>query len=198
VLAVFAVAFGWVGIPEHFPGLGGILPNWFHEFIGSMLGGAHEAEFSWVPLVTSLTVALGGLLAGWAAYRNVKAPAQDALQIPLLKNKWYIDEIYSAVFIGPSIWIADKVVYQVIDKGLIDGILHLFGKGTAIIGSALRNLIDKPVINAFFGDGTANLMQGTGRGLQPIQTGRIQQYMLATLLVMLIITGVALFLLARV
>ena len=38
VLAVFAVGAGWSGIPENFPGLGGILPNWFEKFTGSMLG----------------------------------------------------------------------------------------------------------------------------------------------------------------
>ena len=37
VLAFFAIVYGWVGIPEHFPLLGGIVPNWFHEFVGSTL-----------------------------------------------------------------------------------------------------------------------------------------------------------------
>jgi NADH-quinone oxidoreductase subunit L len=197
VLAVFAVAFGWVGIPEHFPGLGGMIPNWFHEFVGSMLGEVHEAEFSAVPLVTSLVVALGGLAAGWLAYRNVRKPEQDALQIGVLKNNWYIDEIYSAVLIKPAIWFSDKVVYQLMDKGLIDGFLHVFGKVTARIGSGLRNVIDKPVINAFFGDGTAHVFQSSGRGLQPMQTGRIQQYILASILIMIVLAGLAFFLLMR-
>ncbi|MCE9646494.1 MAG: NADH-quinone oxidoreductase subunit L, partial [Chloroflexi bacterium] len=37
VLAIFAVTYGWVGIPEHFPGLGGLVPNRFHEFVGGTL-----------------------------------------------------------------------------------------------------------------------------------------------------------------
>jgi len=37
VLSFFAVGYGWVGIPEHFPVLGGILPNWFHDFVGHTL-----------------------------------------------------------------------------------------------------------------------------------------------------------------
>ncbi len=65
VLSVFAVAAGWVGIPEHFPVLGGLIPNWFHEFVsGTLLEEPAAAPFSWVPLITSLTVALGGLLLG--------------------------------------------------------------------------------------------------------------------------------------
>src|SRR5512138_322601 len=85
VLAVFAIGYGWVGIPEHFPGLGGLIPNWFHEFVGSTLAEMPEAApFSAVPLLTSLVVALGGLLIGWLYYRNVKTAEQDALQIPVL------------------------------------------------------------------------------------------------------------------
>jgi NADH-quinone oxidoreductase subunit L len=127
----------------------------------------------------------------------VRKPEQDALQIGVLKNKWYIDEIYSAVLIKPAIWFSEKVVYELVDKGVIDGFLHLFGKGTARIGSGLRNVIDKPVINAFFGDGTARVVQGSGRGLQPMQTGRIQQYLLASILIMIVLAGLAFFLLMR-
>lgn len=197
VLAAFAVGAGWVGIPEHFPGLGGLLPNWFHHFVGSTVGELPQVEFSWIPLLTSLMVALGGLLVGWLAYRTVETPAQDALQLSVLRRKWYIDEIYSTIFIRPAAWIAETLVYQVMDQGLIDGILHLFGRGTAAIGSGLRNVIDKPVINAFLGDGTARVVQGSGRQLRPMQTGRIQQYMLTSLLVMLILAGIAFFLLTR-
>jgi NADH-quinone oxidoreductase subunit L len=192
VLSVFAVGFGWVGIPEDFPVVGGIVPNWFHHFVGGTLRHLPEAGAPGVaPLLTSLAVALGGLLTGWLAYRSVKSPAQDLLQIPALKRKWYVDEIYAFLFVRPSVWIAETLVYRVMDKGLIDGFLHLFGKGTAAIGTGLRNIIDKPVINAFMGDGTANLVQGSGRGLRPMQTGRIQQYMVVSILVLLVLAGLA-------
>jgi len=198
VLAIFAVGFGWAGIPEHFPVIGGLLPNWFHGFVGSMLGEPREAEFNAFPLMTSLLVALGGLGIGWLAYRNVKDPANDRLQFAVLKNKWYVDEIYSALFIKPSQWLADRFVYKFLDKQVIDGFLHLFGAVTASVGSGLRNFIDKPVINAFLGDGTAHVISGTGRGLRPMQSGRIQQYMLTSLVVVAILAGVILFLMARV
>ncbi len=198
-LAIFAVGFGWSGIPEHFPVLGGLIPNWFHEFVGSTLVTPPEAApFSWIPLLVSLTVALGGLLVGWLVYRNVRTAREDALQIPVLKHKWYFDEMYDFAFVRPSAWVAETLVYKWMDKGLIDGILHLFGRATATIGSGLRNLIDKPVINSFFGDGTASVVQGTGRNLRPIQTGRIQQYMLVSLIVLLALVGIAFYLFMRV
>lgn len=197
-LSIFAIGLGWIGIPEHFPILGGILPNWFHEFVGSTLALPPQAPaFNLIPLLTSLVVALGGLAVGWIAYRNVKSAQQDALQIPVLVRKWYIDEIYSAALIKPAYWLAATFVSEWMDKGAIDGALHQFGKVTASIGSSLRNVIDKPVINGFFGDGSANLIQGTGRGLRPVQTGRIQQYMLISLLVLLTLVGMAYFLLTK-
>ena len=74
VLAFFSITAGWVGIPEAFPGVGGILPNWFDGFVGSMLHaeGHETAHHSSVPLITSLVVALGGLLLGYLVYKNIK------------------------------------------------------------------------------------------------------------------------------
>ncbi len=196
VLSVFAIGYGWVGIPEKFPVLGGLVPNWFHEFVGSTLSEIPAAApFSLVPLLTSLTVALGGLLIGWLVYRNIQTAKQDFLQIPVLKNKWYFDEIYDFLFVKPSYWFAETFVYKWMDKGLIDGSLHSVGKATGSIGSTIRNYFDLPVINRFFGDGTSNLVKWTGRKLRPIQSGRIQQYMLVSLLVLLVIAGLLYYLL---
>jgi NADH-quinone oxidoreductase subunit L len=188
VLAFFAVTYGWVGIPEHFPLLGGILPNWFHEFVGSTLAEHPETlPFNAIPLLTSLTVALGGLFFGWLVYRHVRTPAEDRLQIPLLKNKYYFDEIYNFLFVRPSYWFAETVVYQWMDKGLIDGILHTFGKVTAWLGDTIRTYIDLKVINETIGDGTAEVVKLSGHKLRPIQTGRIQQYMMVSLIVLILV-----------
>ena len=74
VLAVFAVAAGWVGIPKEFPVLGAFSTNPFHHYIGSLAEALHieaaELPFSAVPLLTSLVVALGGLVLGWLVYRG--------------------------------------------------------------------------------------------------------------------------------
>ena len=194
VLSVFAVGAGWVGIPEWFSG--GLIPDWFHEFVGSSLAVIPPAiPFNLIPLLTSLIVALGGLLIGWLVYRGIQTAKQDFLQIPVLKNKWYMDEIYNFLFIKPSYWFAETFVYKWMDKGLIDGILHLVGKVTADIGSTIRTYFDLPVINRFFGDGIGWLIKWTGLNLRPIQSGRIQQYMLASLLILLLIAGLLYYLL---
>jgi NADH-quinone oxidoreductase subunit L len=196
ILAFFAVTYGWVGIPEHFPVLGGLVPNWFHEFVGGTLAEHPEAvEFNIIPLLTSLVVALGGLFFGWLTYRNVQSVEQDKLQIPLLKNKYYFDEAYDFLFIKPVIWFSEVFVSKWMDKGVIDGILHVFGPTTGGIGSAIRNYFDVPVVNQFFGDGSADVTYWIGKNLRPIQTGRIQQYLLLSMVVLFVVGGLVYFLL---
>jgi NADH-quinone oxidoreductase subunit L len=202
VLAVFAVGYGWVGIPDLFPVIGGLpqalgfTPSWFHEFVGGTLA-EHPGvlQFEIVPLLTSLGVALGGLLLGWLVYRNVKSPAEDRLQIPLLKNKYYFDEAYNFLFVRPAYWLAETFTYQFIDRTVIDGILHGFGKIAMWLGANLRRWIDKLIINEFVGDGTGSLVKWTGFNLRPIQTGRIQQYMLTSLCLLIILGGLLYYLL---
>jgi NADH-quinone oxidoreductase subunit L len=205
ILSVFAVAFGWVGIPENFPLIGGIpkalgfTPNWFHEFVSQTLppgGGAHAgmlvmaeeaAKYNPIPLLTSLTVALGGLFLGWLVYRNVKAGDPDPLVKPLgplhpvLKNKYYFDELYDFLFVRPAYWLAATFTSLWMDRTVIDGILHFFARLSGILGNFFRNYIDKPVINSFFGDGIAEVTKVIGIRFREIQTGRVQQYMIVAL-----------------
>jgi NADH-quinone oxidoreductase subunit L len=196
VLSFFAITYGWVGIPEKFPLIGGLLPNWFHDFVGHTLAEVPKApEFSWIPLLTSIVVALGGLAAGYFVYRNVKSPEEDKLQIPVLKNKWYFDELYDFLFVKPAAWISEVFVSKWMDQGLIDGILHAFGPGTGGIGSAIRNYFDVPIINRLIGDGSADATWWVGKNLRPIQTGRIQQYLILSLFVLLVVGGLLYFLL---
>jgi NADH-quinone oxidoreductase subunit L len=196
VLAVFAIAAGWVGIPDAFPGLGGILPPWFQNFVGSMLGdhgGNHEEAHSLVPLFTSLGVSLGGLLLGWLAYRNFNDCDQpDPIErligpfYKVLKNKYYVDEIYQFLLIKPTQEIARTFSYRFIDKGILDNIVHSVGYVGLGLGRMIRNWFDLPVINGF-GDNLSDGARRLGSSLRGVQTGRVQQYMLAAMVVFAII-----------
>jgi len=197
VLAAFAVSAGWVGIPEAFPGLGGLLPNWFEEFVGSMLHTTHgEAHHSLVPLFTSLVVALGGLLLGWLVYRGVdKADAVDPMAEPLgpafvvFKKKYGIDELYQLILIRPAYWLAETFTYKLVDKKILDGILHGIARLGVLVGGWLRRGFDLPVINGG-GDGIARGTRDLGFGMRGIQSGRIQQYMIVAIAV-LVVVGLA-------
>jgi NADH-quinone oxidoreductase subunit L len=187
VLSVFAIGYGWAGIPEDFPLLGGIMPNWFHEFVGGTLAEVPRAViFSAVPLITSIVVTLGGLLLGWLAYRRVEKPDQDFLQIPVLKNKWYFDEIYNFLFVKPAAWVAEQFTWLFMDRKIIDGLLHSVARFSLFLGHFFRNKIDLPVINQFVGDGTGNVVKASGSGLRKIQAGRVQYYMVASMVILVI------------
>jgi len=185
VLAVFAVGVGWAGMPAWFTG--GIVPDWFHEFVGGTLAQVPETvTFNWIPVATSLVVALGGLFCGWLAYRKVSVPSEDRLQIPLLKNKYYFDEIYAFLFVRPAKWIAEKFTSEYMDQVVIDGVLHNLARFSLFLGHAFRNYFDKPVINEFVGDGAGKTVRASGFGLRKIQAGRVQYYMIVAIVILVI------------
>jgi NADH-quinone oxidoreductase subunit L len=193
VLAVFAVGIGWVGMPAWFTG--GLVPDWFHEFVGGTLTQAPEAvAFNWLPVATSLVVALGGLLCGWLVYRNVSVPTEDHLQIPLLKNKYYFDEIYAFLFVRPAVWIAEKFTSVYMDQIVIDGFLHSLARFSLFLGHAFRNYFDKPVINEFIGDGTGKTIKASGSSLRKIQAGRVQYYMVVSIVILVVFAFIYYFL----
>jgi len=203
VLSFFAITFGWVGIPEHFPVLGGIpkalgfASNWFHEFVISSLpagGGGHEgllrlaseeaaAAFDPIPLITSLVVALGGLALGWWYYSKVTKVEQDFFQIKILKNKYYIDEIYNGSFVRLAGWLSETFAVF-IDRQIIDGILHAVASTVPVIGSFLRRTIDA-FIN-WIGDKIGSGTNSVGQEAKILQPGKVQQYLVATMALVLV------------
>ncbi len=193
VLALFAVFFGFVGVPEEFPLLGSLIGhNWFHHFVGATIGELlpHGAEgFDPFPLITSLVVALGGLAVGWLVYglRPLREGQPDPLVRALgpvhtlLRNKYYFDELYQAVFIRPTLWLA-KGVYEGFDRGLIDGILHSAARLGELIG-AVSHWIHRYIIDGGIVDGLGKLTGWLGRTTrQVLQTGQVQHYLLQVLM----------------
>jgi NADH-quinone oxidoreductase subunit L len=200
ILAVFAVAAGWVGIPEWMTG--GAIPNWFHEFVGGTLLNHPEAlPFNVVPLLTSLVVALGGLGLGLFVYRDIRAGASDPMEsflgaglYRLLKNKYYFDEAYDRLFVQPAYWLAGTFTSLWMDRKVIDGVLHWFAYISGVIGEFLRNAIDKPIVNGF-GDWVGESAKKLGVFFRPIQTGRVQQYMILALFSIAVFTALFYYLL---
>jgi NADH-quinone oxidoreductase subunit L len=192
ILAVFALGFGWVGIPETFPFLGPLVNhNWFHDFVGHGLPEFMEVSslpFLPEPLLTSVGVALGGLTLGWLVYRNVPKGAEDPLKGLLgpvwnvLENKYYVDELYDFLFVRPSRWFAHEFAYMFVDRELIDGVLHGAARFSFWLGGIFRNYFDLPVVNRLIGDGSAKLTGWFGAQMAKLQSGRIQGYMIWTMI----------------
>jgi NADH-quinone oxidoreductase subunit L len=198
VLSFFAVGAGWLGIPEHFPVIGGLVPNWIHAYSGgALLERPETLPFSPWPLVTSLVVALGGLLLGWYVYRGYQASQPDPLEAPLgplyvlLRNKYYFDELYDSLLVRPAYWISDTFVSVWVDRGVIDGTLHLIGRASLRLGEIFRNDFDLPVVNGF-GDFVGEGVKRFGRTFRVIQTGQVQQYLLVLMAIIVVLGAVLL------
>jgi NADH-quinone oxidoreductase subunit L len=201
-LAFLAVTVGWFGIPDNFLGTEGVFNNVFHHFAGGTVYEtlnvlyeenliAHKIitlPWSWVPILLSITVALGGLLAGYLVYgrKPLKAGEPDPLIAPLgpihafLMNKWYVDELYMNVFVKPVTAFSENVVYNIIDKGFIDGFLHLVANiflGLARIAKMIENAVFDDFVN-----GVKDRFLWLSREFRTIQTGKVQEYALISTL----------------
>jgi NADH-quinone oxidoreductase subunit L len=138
------------------------------------------------PLLVSIVASLGGLSLGWLVYRNQKEGAEDPLVKPLgpvysvLQNKYYFDELYNLIFVRPAYWLADTFTNRILDRGIIDGVLHFIARISSSVGHIFRNYFDKPVVNGF-GDFVGEGMKKLGQTIKVVQTGKVQQYLLMAL-----------------
>jgi NADH-quinone oxidoreductase subunit L len=212
-LSVFAIVAGWFGIPENFPVLGPLVNNnWFHHTVGATIYETmhelHELHlvthaietlpFNIVPLATSLVVALGGLFLGWWVYgRNpLKSGQRDPLIAPLgplhpfLQNKWYWDELYQVLFIKPTVYFSEVIVYEVMDKGIIDGFLHLVARTVYAIGNYVK-WFEQTVISDGL-DWVKDQFLAMTKEFRQLQTGKIQEYTLVSMLIAVALTLVVL------
>ncbi|MFN8448627.1 MAG: NADH-quinone oxidoreductase subunit L [Anaerolineae bacterium] len=198
ILAAFAVVAGYAGVHPDFPLFGAIFApngNPFHHFVGATLVSEPESiAFNIFPVLVSFTVALGGLYAGYLMYwrKPLVAGEPDPMIAILgnyhttLKNKYYFDELYGRVFVAPSQWFAKTVAYEFIDKGIIDGTLHLIGRVFTWIGDLLKNL-NLWLIDGV-GDGIPELIAKFGGWIRWLQSGSVQQYMLFVAIAALIVS----------
>lgn len=197
VLAFFAVVAGFVGVHPDFPLFGSIFSpehNPFHHFVGpTLLVEPPSIAFNGIPVLFSFGVALGGLGLGWLMYwrKPLVAGQEDPLvkilggAYPVLKNKYYVDELYARIFIRPSQVFSDVVVSQFIDRRLIDGLLHLTARIFIWIGDFLK-LLNMWLIDGV-GDGIPEYIGRFGAWFRRIQTGRVQQYLLLVAVAVLVI-----------
>jgi NADH-quinone oxidoreductase subunit L len=84
----------------------------------------------------SVLIALLGIGTGWLIFKK-----RPLLQMPrLLKNKYYVDEIYDATIINPIKVGSREGLWKTFDIGVIDGFLHSLGEVVTETGKAVRHL----------------------------------------------------------
>jgi len=142
LIAIGAVAAGWVGIPEV---LGG--KNHFAHFMAPVLGHPelHEVGkgLEGALMILSIIAGLAGIFVAWLAY--VQKPALQTLiprKLPLvyryLFRKWYWDEIYLYLVVKPTLWIAQFFVGLIVDTFVIEGTVNGAPAMVKVIGGKLR------------------------------------------------------------
>ncbi|MCY3977073.1 MAG: proton-conducting transporter membrane subunit [Chloroflexi bacterium] len=203
ILAVFAIGAGFVGVPTDFPILGPIFSpqyNAFHHLVIEALPlpaataafaslpdyHPHAPPFNIVPVATSFIVALLGLWLGYLVYwrKPLKAGQADPMENflgplhPILQNRYYLDDVYIAVFVKPSQWLAQQVIVF-LDRGIIDAVLHVIARIFTWLGDLIK------VLNLWLidgvGDGIPIAIFNFGGWLRRMQSGRVQQYLLLVL-----------------
>jgi len=167
VLAILSVVGGWVGIPES---LGGgnhfdkFLAPVFHATTPAVnAGGAAPAEQAPPEkqtqgpepqtgpgtelMFTGISVAaaaLGLLLAWWLYLRNPELPQKiaDALDgfYEAVLNKYYVDELYAALFVKPLVDGSARILWQGMDQGVIDRTINDSADGARHLSDSVRHM----------------------------------------------------------
>ncbi|MCL5045402.1 MAG: NADH-quinone oxidoreductase subunit L [Actinobacteria bacterium] len=184
VLAVPAALAGYAGT-EWFG-----LHNWWAHFVE--IEGGREFEASSFVMISAITAGLAGIavataIYGYALVDRVKAIRTLKPVYLVLKNKYYVDELYDATVVAGTQLLSRVVGW--FDATIVDGIVNLVGY-LGLAASEISGAFDKYVV-----DGAVNLVgDGTlaaGRQVRKIQTGYVQSYMLAMAVVVVI--GVIIF-----
>jgi NADH-quinone oxidoreductase subunit L len=186
ILAFFAVTLGAIGTPAW---------PWFRAFLDARTTASIEPEPGLMTLmVTSSVVVLVGLGLGWLIYGNktVEAEAPDALEraVPpvwaVLRDKFYVDELYGATVIAFYDWWAKAADW--LDRrvwgGIVAGVTWLF-RGLA----QLNRLFDVYWVDGGFDKGCEELANSGGL-LARLQSGRVQTYLRLLALAVVILAAI--------
>jgi NADH-quinone oxidoreductase subunit L len=208
VLAVFAIGAGFVGVKGDFPVLGGVFRSGqegtaFEQFVAPTIENVVHLEapaFDWTPVIASIALGLGGLLAGYWVYgrRPLETGQRDPLQglggvFTFFNRKWYFDELYQWAIVGP-VQMIGPAVYKWIDRWLIDGVLHTVARAADGLARTFRRF-DIAVINGWV-DAFVEGLKAFARWFRETQTGWVQQYLYVVVFGVLLLAAIYLALLS--
>jgi proton-translocating NADH-quinone oxidoreductase chain L len=135
--AVFAgILLGPTGLFESF-----LDHHWIESFPDAIQTRGEISHFSFSVMAISTVFALGGI--GLAYWMYVRAPGFAdrlaralATAYELSRNKFYLDELYEALVVGPLTALAHGL--RIFDQYILDGIVDLIGQLPAYVGYLLR------------------------------------------------------------
>jgi NADH-quinone oxidoreductase subunit L len=141
ILAVGSVVVGYFSVPH---------------FLEPLLGEpklAVSLQQEKIVMAVSIIAGLVGIATAWYMYilrptvpENLTNTFKGFYKV--LWNKYYVDELYSFLFVRPTLWLADKFIEKITDIKIIEGIVN----------------------------GIPALIYKIGSLIRPVQTGQLQQY----------------------
>jgi NADH-quinone oxidoreductase subunit L len=165
ILAVLSVVGGYVGVPGSLGGnnrfdkfLGpvfhGSAPAWQDTAVGEKGAPEKETEgpepksgvstelmFTGISVLAAL---LGFGLAWQLYYRRPELPGRIAASMAgeyqILLHKYYVDELYGALFVRPLIDGSTRILWHEVDQKIIDGAVNEAGEGARHVSDEVRHM----------------------------------------------------------
>ena len=129
VLGVLSAVGGVLNVPELWGG-----NAWLHHWLepvtkpgAALLPEAHLSPATeWTLVAIAVAVAATGIVGAWRLLKpEVLVPARIAPAergfARLLRNKWYVDELYNFFIVQPLVWVSREILWKRVDQGIIDG-----------------------------------------------------------------------------
>jgi NADH-quinone oxidoreductase subunit L len=150
VLALGSIFAGVLNLPHVLPN-----PGWLEHWLEPVTELSHRywnevhlaASTEWLLMGLATAIAVAGMAGAVIILKPEKlkaakeAPAETGMQKVLLK-KWYVDEIYDALIVRPTVWMSRNVLWKFFDAGVIDGAMVNGSAWTAravgFVGSAVQ------------------------------------------------------------
>jgi NADH-quinone oxidoreductase subunit L len=126
LLGVLSALGGALNVPALFGG-NAWLEHWLEPVTPpptAHVGLAPSAE--WALVAIAVVVAATGMVGAWRLLKPEAltparlAPPETGLA-KVLRNKWYVDEVYDFLFVRPLVWVSREVLWKWVDQGLVDG-----------------------------------------------------------------------------
>ena len=129
LLAVLSAAGGLLNLPELWGG-GAWLHHWLEPVTqagAALLPAVHLSHATeWALVAIAVAVAATGFVGAWRLLRPetlvpaAQAPVETGLA-KVLRNKWYVDELYDFLIVQPLVWLSREVLWKRVDQQLVDG-----------------------------------------------------------------------------
>ena len=137
ILALLSIGGGWIGANrfEHFlaPATGSVsaVTESVQPAESPAMPATETEEHGNEKLLTGVSVAAGlfGLFLAWLLYKRMpQLPDRIAESLhglySAVANKYWVDEMYAALFVKPLIGVSRVVFWRTLDQGVIDGTLN--------------------------------------------------------------------------